>query len=57
MRPEDDNLAKTNPELAAEWHPEKNGDLKPHDVLLIATRNSGGNAIKVMNGWLQQLLG
>lgn len=26
------SLAETNPELAEEWHPTKNGDLKPYDV-------------------------
>ena len=26
------DLATVNPELAAEWHPEKNGDLTPYDV-------------------------
>ena len=26
------NLAKLHPELAKEWHPTKNGDLKPTDV-------------------------
>lgn len=26
------NLAAVNPELASEWHPEKNGDLRPEDV-------------------------
>src|SRR5687767_9275653 len=25
-------LAETHPELAAEWHPTKNGDLTPNDV-------------------------
>lgn len=27
------SLAETHPELAREWHPTKNGDLKPTDVL------------------------
>lgn len=27
------NLAKVNPELAKEWHPTKNGDLTPYDVV------------------------
>jgi predicted RNA-binding Zn-ribbon protein involved in translation (DUF1610 family) len=27
------SLAKKNPKLALEWHPIKNGALKPHDVL------------------------
>jgi rubrerythrin len=26
------SLAETNPELAKEWHPTKNGDLKPEDI-------------------------
>ena len=29
----DNNLAIKNPELAKEWHPTKNGELTPHDVL------------------------
>jgi len=31
-------LAKLNPELAAEWHPTKNGALTPHDVT-VCSRN------------------
>jgi hypothetical protein len=27
------DLATNNPELAAEWHPTKNGDVSPHDVM------------------------
>ena len=27
------DLASLNPDLAKEWHPTKNGDLKPSDVL------------------------
>lgn len=30
--PQDRNLAVLNPELASEWHPEKNGGLLPKDV-------------------------
>ncbi|HHD2751341.1 TPA: zinc-ribbon domain-containing protein [Clostridium perfringens] len=30
---EDNCLAHTNPELAKEWHPDKNGKLTPYDVL------------------------
>ena len=29
---EPDNLASACPEIAAQWHPEKNGDLRPNDV-------------------------
>lgn len=29
----ENDLASVNPSLAAEWHPTKNGDLKPSDVL------------------------
>tara|TARA_B100001971_G_scaffold142545_1_gene131712 strand:- start:311 stop:745 length:435 start_codon:yes stop_codon:yes gene_type:complete len=29
---QDNNLAFKNPDLAKEWHPTKNGDLKPTDV-------------------------
>jgi len=35
----ENNLAITNPDLAAEWHPTRNGDKKPEDYL------SGSNAI------------
>lgn len=34
------DLATTNPDLAREWHPEKNGDLTPADVV-------AGSAVKV----------
>ena len=27
------DLATINPQLAAEWHPTKNGNLKPHDII------------------------
>jgi hypothetical protein len=27
------SLADVNPELAKQWHPDKNGDLTPDDVL------------------------
>lgn len=30
--PGENDLGTTNPELAKEWHPEKNGDLTPRDV-------------------------
>ncbi len=30
--PEENNLAVLNPSLASEWHPEKNGDLRPVDI-------------------------
>ena len=33
------NLAKCNPTLANEWHPTKNGDLKPEDVTPGSTLN------------------
>ncbi len=33
------DLATTHPKLAAEWHPTKNGDLKPSDVLYGSARN------------------
>lgn len=32
------DLATINPELAAEWHPIKNGELKPYDVMAGAKR-------------------
>ena len=37
------SLSKTNPQLTAQWHPTKNGDLKPIDV-------TAGSAKKVW--WL-----
>lgn len=34
LKPKDgQSLAEVNPELAKQWHPVKNGDLTPHDVL------------------------
>jgi Probable Zinc-ribbon domain len=36
---EESNLALANPELAHEWHPEKNGDLTPLDVLPHSNKN------------------
>jgi hypothetical protein len=30
--PDEWNLAAINPDLASEWHPEKNGDIRPKDV-------------------------
>lgn len=32
------DLATTNPDIAAEWHPTKNGDLKPTDVVAGSNR-------------------
>lgn len=32
------SLAETNPELAKEWHPTKNGALKPTDVTADSNR-------------------
>jgi hypothetical protein len=32
LAPADKNLALVNPGLASEWHPEKNGDLRPEEV-------------------------
>ena len=32
------DLATTNPDLARQWHPTKNGDLKPSDVIAGSTR-------------------
>jgi hypothetical protein len=32
LPPADRNLAAANPDLAKEWHPEKNGELRPADV-------------------------
>jgi len=32
IAPESKNLALINPDLAAEWHPDKNGDFRPEDV-------------------------
>jgi hypothetical protein len=33
------SLAVTDPDVAAEWHPTKNGDLRPEDVLRSANRD------------------
>ncbi len=33
------SLADVNPELAKQWHPDKNGDLKPYDVLPGSNKN------------------
>ena len=38
------SLAEVIPQLAAEWHPNLNGDLTPHDVFPGATQGCGGNA-------------
>lgn len=32
LAPDEKNLAVVNPELASEWHPDNNGDLRPEDV-------------------------
>ena len=34
MISKENNLAYLNPELAKEWHPYKNGDIKPSDVTI-----------------------
>lgn len=31
------SLAQTRPDLAAQWHPQKNGDLTPHDITAKST--------------------
>ena len=36
--PGKNDLATTNPDLAQEWHPHKNGDLKPQQVLVGSAR-------------------
>ena len=36
------DLATINPELAAQWHPTKNGDLKPTQVTANAEKRFGG---------------
>ena len=38
------DLATVNPDLAAEWHPTKNGDLTPEDVTEASGKKSGGCA-------------
>lgn len=35
----DNCLASINPELASQWHPEKNGTLTPHDITATSPRN------------------
>ncbi len=48
----DNQLDLLFPEIAKEWHPYKNGDLKPSDVTYGSKRLCGGNAQKgmIMNG-------
>ncbi|HIS44960.1 MAG TPA: zinc-ribbon domain-containing protein [Candidatus Scatomorpha merdigallinarum] len=38
VAPGENDLASANPELAAEWHPTKNGSLTPHDVTPYSNR-------------------
>ncbi len=44
------DFATLYPELAKEWHPEKNGNLKPTDVSKKNGKKSGGNVGMVMSG-------
>ena len=41
------DLATTHPELAAEWDYDRNGELRPSDVLAGSTRQSGGSVQSV----------
>lgn len=44
------DLATLAPEIAAQWHPTKNGDTTPADVTVSSNKKSGGCAKKAMNG-------
>jgi len=46
------NLQKINPKLAKQWHPVKNGNLTPKDVLPYSQKKCGGFAKMTMNGKL-----
>jgi len=44
------DLATVMPDLAAEWHPFKNGDLKPKDVTLGSSKKVWWQCKKDMSG-------
>lgn len=51
------DLSSLYPELAAEWDHEKNEGLDPDMVLPGSGKESGGNALVVMNGKLPYTTG
>lgn len=50
--PGENDLGTVRPDLAAEWHPQKNRNFKPSDCTISSGRKSGGAAGKDMNGSL-----
>ena len=49
-------LKTSNPQLANEWHPTKNGELMPNNVSPRSGKKFGGNVVLVvMNGKLLSL--
>lgn len=49
------DLQTTNPKLAAEWHPEKNGDLLPTDVTKMSNKNVWWLCAKCGHEWSAQI--
>ena len=47
---EDNSLAQLRPEIAKDWHPNKNAPLTPSDVIAGAAKRSGGYASMATNG-------
>ena len=45
------DLATTHPEIAQEWHPTKNGNLKPTDIKAGCNKNVWWKCIKCGNEW------
>lgn len=59
------DLATMNPDIAAQWHPTKNGDLKPTDITSGSKKKFGGyslmmtqkqESILILNGRLQLII-
>lgn len=50
------DLATTNPEIAAQWHPTKNGNLKPADVMAGSNRKVWWLCSKCGHEWEAQVL-
>ena len=46
----ENDLATLRPELAAQWHPTRNGSLTPETLRLVPDARYGGAATKAMNG-------
>ena len=47
--PGENDLATLFPEIAAEWHPTKNGELSPNDVQMDQIKKFGGSAKIIRN--------